>query len=137
MHGFYLLVVALELPQNCLLVVSLLEAFLDEVEVLGDFGKLLSVGLLVLCLVQQQSGLIFQLIDFSFKLVHHWLEVVTGQLVDVDHVVVPVLADGAPEANSTRAVLAKAHDSLVTVLCATYLLLASRCTLFTSRFHLK
>ena len=58
------------------------------------------------------------MINLVVEHVEHWLEICLFQLIDVDHVVVSVLADGTSEADAHGAVLAEALHGLVAVLIA-------------------
>ena len=117
-HSLDLLVVPVELANDHLFVLSVLELGLDLLEVAHDFGQLVRVGLLSARLVQQLLCLVPQLVNLVVEHVEHGLEICLFQLIDVDHVVVSVLADGTSEADAHGAVLAEALHGLVAVLIA-------------------
>ena len=91
------------------------EAILNLGEAPRDVRQLLNVRLRILGTVQQGLCFFAQHINFVFKDTDLVLEVRTIKLVDVDDVVVAVLADGATEAYTTRAVFAETLDFVVRV----------------------
>ena len=88
---------------------------MDFCESHGDVRQLLDVGLGVLCSIQQGLGLLFEHINFILKYADLVLQVTLLQLIDVDNIVVSVLANGAPEANATGTVFAEAFHVLAAV----------------------
>lgn len=74
---------------------------------LGVFGPL-----------EKSLGFLLKCFNFVFKDSDLVLQVTFVEFIDVDDVVVSMLADGAPEANAARAVLAKALDVFTAVVIA-------------------
>lgn len=111
-HVLDLYEISLQLPYDQLLVNAPAESFLDLREPHGDIGQLLDVCLRVLGSIEQSLGLLLQHVNFVFEYTDLILEVRFVQFIDIDYVVVSMLADGAPEADTAGAVLAEAFHVL-------------------------
>ena len=72
-HVLYRLIVALQLTQNQLLIISIDKLGLDLVEVGDDFGQLFTVGLLVTSFLQQFARFFLKLINLVVKGSEHRL----------------------------------------------------------------
>ena len=99
-HVLDLLEIALQLTQNHLFIGAFDKLVLDLVEIGYNFWELLRIGLLVPCLFEELACLLLELVDLVVEGGEHGLQVTLGQLVAVDHVVVPVFANGASEADT-------------------------------------
>ena len=89
---------------------------MDLVELHCDVRQLLDVGFRVLGPVKEGLGLLPEGIYLVLEDPDLILEICLIELVNINDIVVPVLANGAPEADSLIAVLAEALDLLSRVL---------------------
>lgn len=117
-HALDLSVVALKLADNHFLVDALLKPVFDLFKMLHNLRQLFRVCFLGFRFFKQECRLFSELINFLFKGSKHRFEVSLLELVNVDHVVVAMLADSTTETDTTGTVLAKAFDRLKTVLDA-------------------
>ena len=115
-HVLDCLIVALQLTQYQLLVVTIHKLGLDLVEVRDDFWQFFAVGLLVASFLQQFASFFLKLINLVVKGCKHGLQIILGHLINVDHVVVTMLTNGASEADTHGTVLTKALNLLKVML---------------------
>ena len=73
------------------------------------------MGLGVFGAVEKSLGLFFKTVNLVLKHPYLIFEIALLQLVNVDNVVISMLADGASEANAAAAVLAEAFHVLAAV----------------------
>ena len=117
-HVFYLDVVALKFPHDELLVYAPSESILDLAKSHGDIWQLLNVSLRVFRSIQESFSLLFEHINLVVEDPNLVLEIGFVELVNIDDVVISVLADRTSETNSARAVFTKAFYILVGVIVA-------------------
>ena len=72
----------------------------------------------VFCSVKESLGLFSQHIDFVLEKANLVFEIALFELIDVDNVVVPMLADGASEADTAGTIFAEAFDIFTSVVQA-------------------
>lgn len=68
--------------------------------------------------VKESLGLFSQHIDFVLENANLVFEIALFELIDVDNVVVPMLADGASEADTAGTIFAEAFDIFTSVVQA-------------------